>query len=230
MPLSATGLRETAMRNPWLDVPLADYEAHMALPAIGQSPLIADQLNTLIRTYSPPSVAIVGCAGGNGFDCLVGTRTRRVVGVDINPEYIEQARRRYAGRIPELELYIADIQWSAPIFRPVDLIYAALVFEYVDLAQTMSSLRDYCNTDGILAVMSQLPHETVTHVSPSPYTSLQLLAPGMRLVSQIELQRLARQVGFSLEHSRVISSPGGKRFCVDEFRLCLEGAGSRPTG
>jgi trans-aconitate methyltransferase len=195
----------------------------MALPAIGQSPLIADQLNTLIRTYSPSSVAIAGCAGGNGFDYLVGSRTRRVVGVDINPEYIEQARRRYAERIPGLELYTTDIQSSALIFHPVDLIYAALLFEYVDLAQTMSSLRHHCNTDGILAVMSQLPHETVTHVSPSPYTSLQRLAPGMRLVPQLELQRLARQVGFSLEHSRVISSPGGKRFCVDEFRLGLEG-------
>jgi hypothetical protein len=36
------------MRNPWLDIPLADYEGHMALPAIGQSRLIADQLDTLV--------------------------------------------------------------------------------------------------------------------------------------------------------------------------------------
>jgi hypothetical protein len=26
-------------RNPWLDIPLGDYEAHMALPAVGQSQL-----------------------------------------------------------------------------------------------------------------------------------------------------------------------------------------------
>ena len=51
------------MRNPWLDIPLADYEAHMALPTVGQQQLIADQLGTLIGTYSPSSVAIIGCAG-----------------------------------------------------------------------------------------------------------------------------------------------------------------------
>jgi 2-polyprenyl-3-methyl-5-hydroxy-6-metoxy-1,4-benzoquinol methylase len=218
------------MRNPWLDIPLADYEAHMALPTIGQSRLIADQLDTLIRTYSPPSVAIVGCAGGNGFDRLVRTGAQRIVGVDINPEYIEQARRRYAERIPGLELYTTDIQSSKSIFHPVDLIYAALVFEYVDLAQTMSALRHHCKPDGVLAVLSQLPHETMTHVSPSPYTSLQLLAPGMRLVSPLELQRLAKQVGFSLKHSRVISSAGGKRFCVDEFRLCFGAQVGGQTG
>ena len=43
------------MRNPWLDIPLGDYEAHMALPAIGQSQLIADQLDILVRRYAPSS-------------------------------------------------------------------------------------------------------------------------------------------------------------------------------
>lgn len=46
------------MRSPWLDIPLGDYQAHMALPAIGQLQLIADQLNILVRTYAPSSVAI----------------------------------------------------------------------------------------------------------------------------------------------------------------------------
>jgi DNA-binding transcriptional ArsR family regulator len=56
--------RSFTMRNPWLDIPLADYEAHMALPTIGQDRLIADHLSALIRTYEPSSVAILGCAGG----------------------------------------------------------------------------------------------------------------------------------------------------------------------
>jgi len=68
------------MRNPWLDIPLGDYEAHMALPAIGQSQLIADQLDILVRTYAPSSVAILGCAGGNGFERLIDTSVSRLVG------------------------------------------------------------------------------------------------------------------------------------------------------
>lgn len=40
----------------------------MALPTVGQSLLIANELDILVRIRSPDSVAIIGCAGGNGFD------------------------------------------------------------------------------------------------------------------------------------------------------------------
>lgn len=209
------------MRNPWLDIPLADYEAHMSLPTVGQSRLIARQLDALVRTYSPPSVAIIGCAGGNGFECLAGTSVTRVVGVDVNPDYIEEARRRFDGHTSGLELLVADIQSPGLLFEPVDLIYVALVLEYVDLQQAIGALQRHCKPDGILAVLSQLPHETLTHVSPSPYTSLQLLSPIMQLVTREELTLQARQAGFVTEHSSTVVAGGGKQFSLDAFRLRL---------
>ena len=209
------------MRSPWLDVPLGDYEAHMALPAIGQSQLIADQLDMLVRTYAPSSVAILGCAGGNGFERLIGTSISRVVGVDINPQYIEKARQRYAGRVPGLELLVGDIQTSTSLFEPVDFIYAALIFEYVDIARAMSVLRRHCKPKGVLAVLSQVPHETLPEVTPSPYTSLRLLEPGIHLLSHEGLQRHATQAGFTPEDSRNVLSPGGKQFTVETFRFGL---------
>ena len=209
------------MRSPWLDIPLGDYEGHMALPAIGQSQLIADQLDMLVRTYAPSSVAILGCAGGNGFERLIGTGVSRVVGVDINPQYIEKARQRYAGRVPGLQLLVGDIQTSTSLFEPVDFIYAALILEYVDIARTMSVLRRHCKPKGVLAVLSQVPHETLPEVTPSPYTSLRLLEPGMHLLSHEGLQRHATQAGFTPEDSRNVLSPGGKRFTVETFRFGL---------
>ena len=211
------------MRNPWLDIPLGDYEAHMALPTVGQAQLIADELDALVRTHSPRSLAILGCAGGNGFERLVGSSVTRVVGVDINPEYIEQARRRFEARIPGLELLTADIQTPTSLFDPVDLLYVALVLEYVDLDQAMGVLRRHCKPNGVLAVLSQLPHGTLAPVSPSPYTSLQLLAPGMKLVAQEELKGRARQAGFVAVHSKTLVSNGGKQFAVDQFCLSSHG-------
>ena len=209
------------MRNPWLDIPLGDYEAHMALPGIGQSQLIADQLDILVRTYAPSSVAILGCAGGNGFERLIGTSVSRVVGVDINPQYIEKTRQRYAGRVPGLQLLVGDIQTMTSLFEPVDFTYAALIFEYVDIARAMSVLRHHCKPKGVLAVLSQVPHETLPEVTPSPYTSLRLLEPGMHLLSHEGLQRHATQAGFTPEDSRNVLSPGGKQFTVETFRCGL---------
>lgn len=203
------------MSNPWLEIPLADYEGHMASPNVGQSRLIADELEALVRTYSPASVAVIGCAGGNGFDRLSGTSATRVVGVDINPAYIEQARERYAGA----ELYVADIESAELLFEPVDLVYVALVLEYVDTGRAMSTLRRHCKQGSVLAVLAQLPHETLAHVSPSPYVSLQKLEPRMRLVAREVIQGQALQAGFVLERSRVVAAAGGKNFSVQEFRL-----------
>ncbi|MHB8816413.1 MAG: class I SAM-dependent methyltransferase [Steroidobacteraceae bacterium] len=178
-------------------------------------------MDILVRKYAPSSVAILGCAGGNGFERLIDTSVSRVVGVDINPRYIEAARQRYDGRVQGLKLQVGDIQTAARLFEPVDFIYAALVFEYVDVARTMSVLRRHCKLGGILAVLSQVPHKALPEVSPSPYTSLRLLEPGMHLLPHEELQRHATQIGFTPEDSRKILSPGGKQFIVDTFRQCL---------
>jgi hypothetical protein len=65
--------------NPWLTIPLADYEAHMALPQVGQAQLLADLFAAELRERSPSSVAVLGCAGGNGFEHAPAAL--RVVGV-----------------------------------------------------------------------------------------------------------------------------------------------------
>jgi SAM-dependent methyltransferase len=207
--------------NPWLDIPLADYEGHMSLPDIGQAAMLAGEFGALLARYRPSSVAVIGCAGGNGFD-RVPSFVERLVGVDINPGYIDLAASRYAGRISGLELYVGDIQSERQLFQPVDLIYAALVFEYVDVARTMRALSRCCVHDGVLATVVQLPHETKSSVTPSPFSSLQRLSPVMQLIEPDALATRASDAGFTLEDSTVITSPGDKQFAVQIFRHAAE--------
>jgi len=201
----------------WLDIPLADYEGHMALPAVGQAQLIARLFAELIREQRPRSVALMGCAGGNGFEHLIGSTVERSVGVDINERYLEKARERYASALPGLALHAADIQSEAAIFDPVDLIYAALVLEYVDLGAAMRTLRRHCRTGGTLATLIQLPHRSQGHVSASPYTSLGRLGPAMRLVSGDDLIREAAGAGFRLEETQTPATAAGKEFALHRF-------------
>jgi SAM-dependent methyltransferase len=203
--------------NPWLDIPLADYEGHMSLPDVGQAAMLAGQLGALVARYRPSSVAVIGCAGGNGFD-RVPSFVERLVGVDINPGYIDLAASRYTERVNGLELYVGDIQSEQQIFQPVELIYAALVFEYVDVARSMRALARCCVRGGVLATLVQLPHETKSSVTPSPYSSLQRLSPVMKLVEPDDLATSAAEAGFTLEDSNVIASPGEKQFAVQIFR------------
>ena len=70
------------MQNPWLSIPLSDYEGHMSLPEVAQAGMLSREFEVLLRQYVPESVAILGCSGGSGFDRISPNVTSRVVGVD----------------------------------------------------------------------------------------------------------------------------------------------------
>jgi len=38
--------------SPWLEIPLADYEGHMALPEIAQARMLADELESAVRVQA----------------------------------------------------------------------------------------------------------------------------------------------------------------------------------
>ena len=202
-------------RSAWLDIPLDDYERHMALPSIGQASMLADQLEHLIARRSPRSVAVAGCAGGNGFE-RIGPTVERIVAIDINPAYLEAVQDRFAARLSGLELYCADVGSAALRFAPVDLIYAGLIFEYVDPAAALATFRRNLRAQGALAALVQLPAGQ-SRVSQSPYLSLKALSGSMRLILPTDLCRAAASAGFVPDDSRSIGLASGKRFHLQVF-------------
>jgi hypothetical protein len=206
------------MSNPWLNIPLDDYEGHMSLPAVGQAQMIAEQLDRAIARWTPSSIAVIGCAGGNGLEKIAAETVERVVALDVNPDYIELTRVRHAQRLPGLELVCANVQSESVMYSPVDLTYAALLFEYVDVNSTLKTLRRNSRPNAVLTTLLQLPHSSIHPVSPSPYKSLGSLASAMTLVAPEALCRAAVEVGFATADSTTIELPSGKRFCVQNFR------------
>ncbi len=218
------------MRSPWLDIPLADYEGHMALPGIGQADMLATHFAVLLAEWVPSSAAVIGCAGGNGFDRVDVQVTRRVVGIDINPRYIQELAYRYGATIPGLELYVRDIQEPVDRIEPVDLIYAALVLEYVDPVPVLRNLKSICRPDGILATVLQLPSAQAASISDSPFASLDGLTPAMRLVSPEVLTGTASEAGFASLASRRISLASGKEFVAQVFQRKTRDGGADEAG
>jgi SAM-dependent methyltransferase len=189
----------------------------MASPAVGQAPLLAAILEDLLKKHRPRSVAILGCSGGNGFERISTAQVTRAVGVDINPSYIEQLRGRFSERIPGLELLTCDVQAEDFEFEPVQLVYAALLLEYVEVDIVLKRIRSVLTADGILGTVVQLPHPISPSITPSAFPSLQKLAPFMRLVPPERLRTLAKHRGFEEIESRKETALG-KTFQVQVFR------------
>lgn len=206
------------MDNPWLHIPLADYEGHMTLPQVAQAQLLSDVFAAALDRHPPASVAVLGCSGGNGFERIRPAVTRRVVGVDLNPEYIDHARRRHAGRFDVLELLVGDVQTERFPFAPVELVFAALLFEYVDASVALERIRDMLVPSGTLVTVVQLPCLALPEVTPSPFPRLGALSSVLRLVPPATLSRMAGTTGYVETDTRTVATPAGKEFRVQCFR------------
>lgn len=198
--------------NPWLNVPLEDYEAHMSLPSVAQSRILADSIGALTESLRPESVAIVGCSGGNGFDRISVALVHRVVGIDINPQYIAETRKRFHDRFNQLELYCQDFIDEDCSFRPVDLVIAHLVFEYMDFRAGLSSIMRFLNSGGYLSAILQLRSEKISAISPSPFVSLKKLGSIMNFVPPDEFEQCAETLGFKVRRTSRLRLPSGKEF------------------
>ena len=122
------------------------------------------------------AVVVPGCATGNGFERIDPRTTRRIVGVDLNPEFLELARKRHAARLPGLELIrgdLAEVELEAGAF---DFVFAGLIFEYVEPAPLLARCARWLRRGGVLGTALQLPC-VAGKVSASAYPSLERLAP-----------------------------------------------------
>ena len=204
------------MNNPWLDVPLSDYEGHMALPGIEQAQLLSGILSGALEQFSPCSVAVLGCAGGNGFE-RISPNVSRVVGVDVNAHFVAAAKARFARRFKCLELIVGDIQSYEVSFAPVDLMFAGLVLEYVNVEAVIARTPSMLIAHGRLVTLLQLPSISHQQVSPSPFSSIQALGEVMHLVPPLHLQNVAEAQGYVQLDSHTVASAGDKQFQVQVF-------------
>ena len=210
------------MINPWLRIPASDYEAHMALPEVAQAQALSNLMASALIEYTPMSLAVIGCTTGNGFEHINTARTQRVVGIDINPDYLTILETRFRGTIPCLELIKADI--TAPSFRidPVSMVFAGLVFEYVDVLCALRSIARNLDTGGIFLAVLQEPSIESAPVTTTRYKSLELLSPIMKLVSPMEFSNMCGSVGLQEMRTDTIPLKKGKAFYVGFYRKGTE--------
>ena len=210
------------MINPWLRIPASDYEAHMALPEVAQAQVLSNLMASALTEYTPMSLAVIGCTTGNGFEHINTASTRRVVGIDINPDYLKILKTRFDGRIPRLELIKADI--TAPDFwiDPVSMVFAGLVFEYMDVLCALRSIFRCLAAGGIFLAVLQEPSTESAPVTATRYKSLELLSPIMNLVSPMEFSYMCGRVGFQEVRTDTVSLKKGKAFFVGYYRKGTE--------
>jgi hypothetical protein len=203
--------------NPWLTIPLADYEGHMGSTDVDQSALLSELFRAALIRHRPHSLAVLGCAGGNGFDQIDPTTTERVFAIDINPDYTAEVFTRYRSRLEGLQVLTMDIQTAALPAISVDLVHAGLILEYVDVPCVIPRIAGMVAPGGTFHAVLQMHSNSMPSVSATKFSSLQRLTPSMRLVSPDELIKLAFEADLSLQGQEFVQTRAGKMFAVLTF-------------
>ncbi len=204
------------MSDPWLSIPLADYEGHMRADNVQQLSALSGLFKRALDVCLPDSVAILGIAGGNGLEHANPATIKRIVGIDINPGYLDEVRRRFVSH-PNLELHRVDLSQDEPRVAPVALVHAALFFEHAGLGRALSNALSLVARGGTLSVVLQLPERDQHNVTPTSYPSMQTLAESFSFVDVAHLRALLEDQGFRLLNDELRPLPTGKTLWLGIF-------------
>jgi ubiquinone/menaquinone biosynthesis C-methylase UbiE len=206
------------MINPWLQIPAQDYEGHMASTDVGQLQVLNDLMAHIFAKFSPKTLAVFGCSTGNGFEHISPSKTERIVGIDINPDYLDVVRNRFEKRLPNLELIECDFTSSSFHIEPVSMIIAALVFEYVNIERALLNMSKCLVPGGNFIAALQLPSPDAPSVTKTQYTSLESLTSIMKLVDVDAFTESCFQRGLFRVGMRHISMKHGKALYIGHYR------------
>jgi SAM-dependent methyltransferase len=206
------------MRNPWLDIPAADYVGHMSSPEVGQHRVLNRILGDTLASTRPRSVLVLGCSTGNGLEHVDSAVTARVVGIDINPSYLQELVARFAHPAFMLDVQRADL--AECTFEPeaFDLVHAALVFEYMEWTSLLRRVVETLRPRGMLSVVLQRPSPTTPAVTRTGFARLRSLEPIFRFVQPDLLASEATALGLHLELRRTQPLASGKELEILRFR------------
>jgi SAM-dependent methyltransferase len=201
--------------NPWLHIPAADYEAHMGPQGADQLRPLAETFAAFYRRFRPSALAVLGCATGNGLDCVDPAVTKRLAAVDLNPEYLKLA----AERLPRLqgvaEWLCRRVEDCALPPASFDMVHAGLLFEYVKTVEVLVPVSYWLKPAGVLTVVLQLPGGQ--QMAPTGHQSVEGLARIMRMVSTRQFLKDATKLGFALQEESEVPVTGGRRLWAAVF-------------
>lgn len=209
------------MRNPWEEIPLADYENHMKLDSVMQLQAMNEMMLGQFA-YPVSSVMILGIAGGNGLEHIQKDKWSKVYGVDVNASYLREVKRRYPELDGCLECLRVDLIDEAHKLPKADLVIANLLVEYIGYACFQRAVTSA--DPKYVSCIIQINLED-GWVSDSPYLHV---FDGLERVHQPmdeqALERAMREIGYRAIRRSDRMLPNGKKLVQLDFARQTPGA------
>lgn len=203
------------MNNPWKEIELDAYEKHMSLESVYQLQAMNEMMKEQFYAYNAESIMILGIAGGNGLEHIDKKRIKTVYGVDINKEYLNECKKRYAELDGILQAVCVDLLCDNLQLPCADLVIANLLIEYIgyDCFQKVVKLTNPKYVSCIIQINTE-----ESFVSDSPY--LHVFDRLDEVHHQMEESRLInrmQEIGYKKELLEERKLPNGKKLVRLDF-------------
>lgn len=183
--------------NPWIEVPLEDYENHMSHSSVGQLGVLSALTKKYLNSIKPKECLFLGIAGGNGLEHIDNNITKKVIGIDINQDYLNTSYERYNDKIASLELVNFDITKEEVVLCKADFIWAALVLEYTGVEKSLEFAKKNLNAGGHFIVSIQ-SNNGVQSVSETGIEAVKKVGDIFQLINPDVLISKAVEIGLKL--------------------------------
>jgi len=107
-----------------------------------------------------------------------------------------------------------DLNAGAPFAEPVELVYAALILEFLDVTAFLEYAASLLREDGRIAFVFQEHHAQQGAVTDSGVTSLQVLKDAHAIVDVALVMNSLMARGMTLEERRSMATTAGKSFTL----------------
>ncbi len=203
------------MDNPWKSVSLSNYENHMQLDTVKQLQALNEMMHIQFNSYDVSSAIVLGVAGGNGLEHIDDDKYSVVYGVDVNPDYLQTVRERYASLGDRLQCLCIDLTKDAAQLPHADLVIANLLIEYIGyecFLNVIKQVKPYYVSCGIQI------NQDEGFVSESPYTHVfDVLNSIHHQIDAIGLENQMQQIDYQPLSRQEFLLPNGKKLVRIDF-------------
>jgi len=205
------------MKNPWEEIRLEDYEAHMSLETVQQLQAMNRMMREQFACSAGGSVMILGVAGGNGLEHVAPERFKKIVGVDINPDYLKACEARYPTLRGILQLLCVDLTDRQKELPHADLLVANLLIEYLGYSCFQSVVQRVQPQYVSCAIQVNIDE---TFVSDSPYLHVfDRLEEVHHQMDAHELKAAMAEIDYTLVWQEAEQLPNGKVLIRLDFEI-----------
>ena len=205
------------MSNPWEEIRLADYEAHMRLDSVRQLQAMNEFMKSQWTACPARTAMLLGAAGGNGLEHVRPEQFQTLTCVDINAGYLAALRARF----PQLESCLRCLRLELteqPESLPqADLLIANLLIEYIGYESFGRAVLQAA--PNYVSCVIQVNAEETNWVSDSPY--LHVFDGLESIYHQITADGLTEAmegIGYQIVFRDAADLPNGKQLVRLDYR------------